>query len=271
MRVLKKKTLWFTLYGILITLIFLYLLFPSDIAKSRLEDAVNSSGFILKTNSLRVAIPFGLKMKNVTLGSGSPPTIYFQGDSLDLQFNPVSFFRKSKYIGLSGKAYGGNFSGNFALASFSKIYPPEEGKLKIQDIDLGKYDFIKKLMGREITGRASGQWTFNNPADRNSSGTIDLFLNKGTFPLVEPFLGLSRIDFNRGEIKATIRNGRLKLEKMEILGSQLDCFLNGEINLAEDFKNSQLNLNGEMVIAEKKVKMKINIGGTLANPSIRYI
>jgi hypothetical protein len=58
---------------------------------------------------------------------------------------------------------------------------------------------------------------------------------------------------------------------MEILGSQLDCFLNGEINLAEDFNNSQLNLNGEMVIAEKKVKMKINISGTLANPTIRYI
>jgi type II secretion system protein N len=271
MSILKRKALWFTLYGIFITVVFLYVLFPADIAKSRLEEAVASSGFILKTDSLRSSFPLGLKMKNVVLSSGSSPDIYFQGDLLDLQFNPVSFFRKSKYIGLSGRAYGGNFSGSFGMASFSKIYPPEEGKLKIQDVDLGKYDFIKRLMGREITGRASGQWTFNNLAGRNSSGTIDLFLNKGTFALVQPFLGLSRIDFNRGEIKATIKNGSLKLEKMEILGSQLDCFLNGEINLAEDFKNSQLNLNGEMVIAEKKVKMKINIGGTLANPSIRYI
>jgi len=89
--------------------------------------------------------------------------------------------------------------------------------------------------------------------------------------LLEPFLGLRRIDFSRGDIKITIKNGILKLEKMEIFGPQLDCFLNGDIALAEDFKNSQLNLNGEMFIADKKVKMKINIGGTLANPLVRFI
>jgi type II secretion system protein N len=270
MNILKKKAIWFTIYGIFITIVFLYVLFPTDIVKSRLEEAVSSSGFILKIDSLRSSIPLGLKMKNVTLSSSSSPNIYFQGDSLDLQYNPVSFFRKSKYVGLSGRAYGGNFSGRFGLVSFSRIYPPEEGKLTIQNIDLGKYAFIKILMGREITGQASGNWTFNNSADRNS-GVINLLLNKGTFALAEPFLGLSRIDFNRGEIKAIIEHGRVKLEKLEIFGSQLDCFLNGEIMLADDFRNSQINLNGEMTIAEKKVKMKINVGGTLANPAIRYI
>jgi type II secretion system protein N len=271
MNILKKKALWFTLYGIFITIVFLYVLFPVDIVKSRLENAANSSGFILKTGSLRSSIPLGLKMQNVTLSSGSSLNIYFQGDSLDLQFNPVSFFRKNKHIGLSGRAYGGNFSGRFGLASFSKIYPPQEGKLTIKNIDLGKYAFIKTLMGREIAGQASGNWTFNNSADRNYSGIINLFLSKGTFALAEPFLGLSRIDFNRGEIKATIKNGIVKLEKLEIFGPQLDCSLNGDIMLADDFRNSRLNLSGEMIIADKKVKMKINISGTLANPEVRYI
>ncbi|MBN1365096.1 MAG: type II secretion system protein GspN [Syntrophaceae bacterium] len=271
MGILKKKALWFTLYGILITMIFLYLLFPSDIAKNRMEEAANSSGFILKTDSLSSSFPFGLKMKNVILSSGSSSNIYFQGDSLNLQFNPVSFFQKNKYIGLSGKAYGGKFSGRFGLTSFSKIYPPKEGKLKIEDINLGKYTFIRSWIGKELTGIVSGNWIFNNLSDRNFSGTFELFLKKGTYALAEPFLGLSRFDYNRCEIKAIIKNDSLKLEKMEILGPQLDCFLNGEITLAEDFKNSQLNLNGEMVIAGKKVKMNINIGGTLANPTIRYI
>jgi type II secretion system protein N len=271
MRILKNKALWFTIYGILITLIFIYLLFPSDIARSRIEAALNSAGFTLKTDSLRAAIPFGLKMKNLTLSSGSSSIIYFQGDSLDLQFNPVSFFQKDKYINLNGKAYGGNFSGSLGMASFSKVYPPEEGILKIKNIDLGKYDFIKQLMGREVTGKASGSWIFNKSTDRYFSGKIDLFLSKGTFALSEPLLGLSRIDYNRGEIKAIIKNGRLILEKIEIFGPQLDCFLNGDLTLAEDFKNSQINLSGEMVVTEKKVKMKINIGGTLANPLIRYI
>ncbi|MGD0278790.1 MAG: type II secretion system protein GspN [Smithella sp.] len=273
MKILKKKALWFTLYGIFITVVFLYLLFPSDIVRSKLEEATNSSDFILKMETLRPSLPLGIKMKNITLSSSSA-NIYFQGNLLDLQFKPFSFFQKNKYIGLSGSAYGGGFSGSFGLVSFSKIYPPEEGNFKFQNIDLAKYTYFKTLMGREVTGKASGNWThtFNNAAGRNLSGTITLFLTKGTYSLTEPFLGLNKIDFDRGEIHAQLKDGVIRLEKLQIFGPQIDCSLSGEIKLADDFKNSQLNLNGEMAISDKKnVKMKINISGTLVNPVFRYI
>jgi hypothetical protein len=130
-------------------------------------------------------------------------------------------------------------------------------------------------MGREVTGKASGNWThsFNSGGPgRNLSGTIALSLTKGSYSLTEPFLGLNRIDFDRGEINAQLKNGVIRLEKLQIYGPQIDCFLSGEITLADDFKNSQLNLNGEMAISDKKtVKMKIIIGGTLINPVFRYI
>ena len=62
------------------------------------------------------------------------------------------------------------------------------------------------------------------------------------------------------------------MEKLEISGSQINCFLKGEITLADDFKLSQLNLNGVMEISgQNKVKMNVTIGGTLANPIFRYI
>lgn len=274
MKILNKKALWFTLYGIFITVVFLYLLFPSDAAKSRLEEAVISSGLTLKMDSLRPAVPLGFKMKNISVGS-SPANIYFQGDLLDLQFNPLGIFQKNKSIGLSGKAYGGNFSGSFGLASFSKLYPPEEGRLKFQNIDLVRYVFIKSLMGREVTGKASGNWTHafsGKGTEKTFSGSITLYLTKGTFPLTEPFLGLNKIDFDRGEIRGQIKNGVLKLEKLQISGPQVDCIMNGEITLADDFKLSQLNLNGEMSLSDKKrVKMKTIISGTLINPVFRYI
>ncbi len=224
MNILKEKTLWFTLYGIFITLVFLYLLFPSDIVRSRLEEAANSSDLILKMDSLRPALPFGFRMKNISISS-SPENIYFQGNLLDLQFNPFNIFQKNKYIGLSGNAYGGNFSGRFGLASFSKIYPPEESRFKFQNIDLTRYSFIKTLMGREVTGKASGNWThsFNSGGpERNLSGTIALSLTKGTYSLAEPFLGLNRIDFDRGEINARLKNGVIRLEKLQIYGPQVD-------------------------------------------------
>jgi type II secretion system protein N len=274
MSILKKNSLWFTLYGIFIAVVFLYLLFPSDIVRDRLEDAVNSSGFILKTETLRPSLPLGLGLENITISSASSADILFQGNWLDVQLRPLSFFQKHKYIGLSGKAYGGKFNGSVGLASMSKIYPPVEGELNFQNINLAGYAFIKTLLGKEITGKAKGNLTYAsaNEISGNVSGTIVLFLTKGTYSLAEPFLGLKRIEFDRGEIKAQLKNGSLKMEKMEIFGPQINCFLKGEITLADDFKLSQLNLNGVIeVLGQNKAKMNVTIGGTLTNPIFRYI
>ena len=274
MSILKKKALWFTLYGIFITVVFLYLLFPSDIVKSRLENAVNSPDFILKMETLRPSLPWGLKMKNITISSASSADIPFQGDLLNVQLNPWSFFQKHTSLGLSGRAYGGKFDGRVGYTSLSQVYPPKEGNLNFQNIDLAGCAFIKTLLAKEITGRAKGNLSYISAKEISGKGygTIALFLTKGTYPLAEPFLGLKRIEFDRGEIKAQLKNGSLKMEKLEISGPQINCFLKGEITLADDFKLSQLNLNGVMEISgQNKVKMNVTIGGTLANPIFRYI
>jgi type II secretion system protein N len=274
MSILKKKSLWFTLYGILITVAFLYLLFPSDIVKSRLEDALNSPDLIFKTESLRPSFPLGLKLKNITISSAPSGNFSFQGNLLDLQLSLLSFFKKHIYIGVSGKAYGGDFDGRFALASLSRMYPPIEGKLNFQNINLAKYTLIRNLMGKELTGKAGGslEYTLADEVSKNNSGKIALFLTKGTFPLAETFLGLNRIDFDRGEMQAQLKNGSIKLEKLEVFGSQVNCYLKGEIIPADDFKSSQLNLNGFIeILGKNKVKTTVTISGTLASPTLRYI
>jgi type II secretion system protein N len=274
MNILNKKALWFTLYGIFITIVFLCLLFPSNLVKNRLEDTVNSPDFILKMESLGPSLPLGLKLKNITVSSVSPENISFQGNLLDLQFRPWSFFQKHPYLGLSGKAYGGNFDGRVRLISLSKIYPLIEGNLNFKNIDLAKCVLIKTSMGKEVTGKISGAWTYisNGEVGKNSSGTTVIFLTRGVYPLVEPFLGLNRIEFDRGEIQAQLKNGVLKIEKLQTSGPQINCLLKGEITLADDFRNSQLNLNGTMEISGKnKAKVNVTIGGTLANPISRYI
>ena len=274
MSILKKKALWLTIYGIFITAVFLYLLFPSDIVRSRLEEAVNSSGFILKMESLRPSLPWGVKMKDITISSVSSADTLFQGDLLDVQLNPWSFFQKHTSLGLSGRAYGGKFDGRVGYTSLSQVYPPKEGNLNFQNIDLAGCAFIKTLLAKEITGRAKGNLSYISAQEINGkgSGKIELLLTKGTYALAEPFLGLKRIEFDRGEIKAQFENGILKMEKLEIASNQINCFLKGEMTLADDFKFSQLNLSGVMEIpGQNKVKMNVTIGGTLANPILRYI
>jgi type II secretion system protein N len=274
MSILKKPALWLTIYGILITMVFLYLLFPSDIVQSKLEDAFNASGFVLKMESLRPSLPWGLKMKEIAIHSASSADNSFQADVLDMQLNPRSLFQKHTALGLSGRAYGGKFDGSVLLASWSQMYPPKEGKLNFQNIDLAGCALIKTLLAKEISGRAKGNLSYIAPLDINGkgSGTIALVLTKGIYPLSEPFLGVQRIEFDRGEIKAQLENGILKVEKLEIASNQINCFFKGEITLADDLKLSQLNLNGVMEIpGQNKAKMNVTISGTLANPILRYI
>ena len=273
MSVLKKKCLWFTIYGIFISLVFLYLLFPSELVKSRLEDSINSSDFMIKSASLHPALPLGVKLRNVTLSSQAQESVLFQGELLDLQFNLLSLFLKNTYIGFSGEAYEGSFDGRAGLISLSKAYPPVEVILNIENIEIGKYPLFKGDQGKSFTGKASGTLTYNTDEDtKSTSGTLTLFFKKGSYPLAEPFLGVNKIDFDRGEIQAELKNGILKIEQIETFGPQVNCLLKGEITQAADLKNSQINLNGTIEISGKdKVKMKIAISGTLANPQVRYI
>jgi len=275
MRFLKNEVLWLAIYGIVITSIFLYLLFPSSLALQRLEAAAGSAGYVLNAGSLHPSLPLGIKLKDVTLCSTQTPNdIVFQGELLDLQFKLLSIFQKNRSINFSGKAYYGNFDGHIGLKSFAQTYTPVEGKINFQKIDLTRYSPTGFPLFKGMTGLARGSafYVTNDATIQNSVGKLSLYLSRGAYPLPEPFLGMSRIEFDRGEIQAQLKNGSVTLEKFEINGKQINCFLNGIIHLADRLDESRLNIKGVMEIAGKsKIKVNITVDGTLAHPSVRYI
>jgi type II secretion system protein N len=274
MLILKKRVLWYILYGIVVTAAFLYLLFPADIVKNSLEAAADSQNISLQAASLRPSWPLGIILKNLSVSSADRKDVFFQGEILDLQVNILSLLQKNSSIGVSGKAYGGSFNGRIDFVSFSKVYPPVEAKLSFQNMDLGKYSLIRQEMGKTVAGKIKGSLFYNNTADASAkvNGGITLFLTKGSYQLAEPFLGLTRIEIDRCEIQAQLKNGVLKLEKMEIYGSLINCSLKGDIILADDLQNSQLNLTGMIeILGKNKMKTNVTVNGTLANPVSRYI
>jgi type II secretion system protein N len=272
MRILKNNILWFTLYGILITLIFMYLLFPADIVKDRLEASLSSPNFGFQAQSLQTSLPLGLKFKNVIIHATAAGNFMLQTEMLDVQPQLSGLFKKYSYVGLSGYAYGGSFDGNVGLLSWNNAYPPIEGKLKFRNIDLARFNFLAGELGKEVTGKASGSLFYNiaSAAKQNPAGRITLMLVKGNYPLSEAFLGINKIEYDRLEIQAQLEDGGLKIEKLEMFGPQINCSLKGDIVMAGDLKNSRLNLTGVIEIQSKN-KLKITIGGTLANPISRYI
>jgi type II secretion system protein N len=275
MRFLKSKVVWLTVYAIVITGVFLYLLFPSALFLRQIEDAAGSAGYLLKAGSLHPSLPLGIKFKDLSVRLADlPADVFFQGEMLDLQVNPLSIFGRLSTIRFKGRSYSGSFDGSAGFLSLSPAKPPAEGKINFRNIDLARYNppglpFLKGLTG---LARGSAFYAQNDPVSRYPLGKLSLYVSRGSFPLREPFLGLSRIEFDRGEMQVQLKNGVVMLEKLEIYGSQMNCFLNGSITLADRPDESRLNLKGVLEITGKnKIKMNVTVGGTLANPSVRYI
>ena len=275
MRFLKNRILWLTIYTVCITVLFLYFLFPSQLVQQKLESAVNSAGYLLETGSLRPSLPLGIKLKEVTLHPVQAPSVLlFQGESVDLQLNPLSIFRKNKTIGFQSKAYGGSLKGRAVFPSFEQVNTPAGGEIYVQDIDLAKCNPSVFPLIRGMTGRVEGSafYVLDNPANRISTGKMLLFLTRGSYALPEPFLGVSRIEYDRGEVSAKWQNGIVTLQKFEISGSRIKCSLQGEIQLVPRLEESRLNLKGVLEMSgNNQVKMNVTVGGTIASPSFRYI
>lgn len=275
MRFLKSKVLWMTIYAIGVTFIFLYLLFPSSLVLQQLEASADSAGLNLKAGFLRPSLPLGIKLKDLTVRlAPTSADAFFQGELLDLQVSPVSIFQKHKTIYFKGKAYNGNVDGHAGFLSLAQMSLPAEGKINFQNIDLARYSPTGFFLFKGMTGLARGSafYVMNDAVIQNSVGKLSLYLSRGAYPLTEPFLGMSRIEFDRGEIQAQLKNGSVTLDKFEIYGAQMNCFLNGSILLADRVDESRLNLKGVLEIAGKnKIKMNITVGGTLARPSFHYI
>lgn len=274
MKILRRRALWLTLYGIAITVLFLYLLFPGQLLKSRLEGTASLAGFTLRASSLHASFPLGVKMKNVTLANDTlAPRPLFQGETLDVQYSWQNLLSKNTHLGLRASAYNGVFQGSIAVSSLDRIYPPVQAKLDFKNIDLQKVGLLKGKLGREISGKARGFLNYTKGAGGNiEAGAFNMVIAEGAYPLAEPFLGIEKIDFETGLIQAAFKDGSIVLEKVEILGGRINCLLAGDIVPADNFTQSRLNLRGTIeVVGKDKIKMQVTISGTLANPVFKYI
>ena len=91
-------------------------------------------------------------------------------------------------------------------------------------------------------------------------------------PLLESFLGFEKIDFSKVEGKVSFRNGALKITELTLTGEKLRCSLKGNILLADDFRDSQIDLNGTIEIpVQGNKRVTLAISGTLGNPQTRIM
>ncbi len=64
----------------------------------------------------------------------------------------------------------------------------------------------------------------------------------------------------------------MKITQLTLNGEKLRCSLKGNILLADDFQESQIDLNGTIEIPmQGNKRVTLTIGGTLGNPKSRFM
>ena len=271
-----RTVVGYILAGVAMLILLLYLRFPGGAVTETIKAAaaVRYPGLLLSIDTAQPAIPPGITLENVTAGFRGRPEATLHADSLGIRPGWLSLLRGRLALVTAAEGYGGDIRGQVEFANIFSVKGPLSAELNIRDIRIEKCAWLRDALVHQITGTLKGSATFSGAGEslKNGTGNIDFTLTNGSYQLLESLLGFERIDFNKADAKVSFRNGALKIAGLTLNGEKLRISLKGNILLADDFRESQIDLNGSIELPmQGNKRVTLAISGTLGNPKTRFM
>ncbi len=265
----SKSIVLYILFTFVVLGFFLYVRFPDQAVRSYLLDTVAERypAASLSLASVSPNFPPGLKMANVIMSFKDNPASDVRLESLIVRPRLLGFIVGRSSFAMNAVAYGGAMQGRVNFPNLLPDKIPTSAEVKLENLNLEKIAYLKERLGRQISGKLSGVYTY-----RGSDSQFDFNVQNGTYQLVEKISGFDRIDFSRAEGQITLKGGLLKINKLKLTGDKINLSLKGDIVLNPDFKNSEISLTGTIELAAmNNKKMSLTITGTIGNAKTRYL
>jgi type II secretion system protein N len=270
----KKKLIRrmsFAAYFVAVFLFFLYLLFPYDRIRLKLESEVRQRAPV-ELSIARIAPRFlNLFVLSDVVVSDQKGRILFESPSVRTAVSLVGLLRGTLSLDIRTKAYGGDL-----------LMKTQQGRgrqyfvIDANGLDLGSYRLLKNA-GLKLSGRLGGNIEITGDTGKARlwlKGLTSRELTIKGFPLPD-------LDFEQCWLEAEIKGDRLTIRKLELDGKELtvrclgDLVLRerGTINLTVRLKPSErLAHEQEGVLSLFKNKdadgfYQFSIGGTLTDPA----
>ena len=256
------RNLAFGLFGLLCLLLFLFLTFPTDAARTRLRTEAERLGLVLRMDSLSAGL-FSMSAGRVQLSRASDvDAVPLVVDQLTVR---PTFFPPG--LALRAALLGGN-----AAASF-----PSSGQalhLKLTGIDLARVN-LKALVGVEAEGKLDGELSLEMPLVRGepdlsqATGVLklngtDLLVRGGTVTI--PVLGTpTPLDLPRAALGAldgeiSFERGAGTVQRFHLKGDDVEALTSGTVKMARRPDYIELAL-GIRVRAEAEFLKRLGILG----------
>ena len=255
---ISKNRILFGAYIIIVTLFFLYYLFPSeslrDYCAYRLSQISPDTRINIK--DVKLAFPPGFRLSHVdfyhfeqTIGSI---------DHIKIKPNLLSFIGQDTSWSYSGKAYTGKFSGTAEIASNSPTHrvliDTTFSGIQLKDIAA-----IRRVIDYQISGMLDGKLAYKTDS-RNQTLRGNLRLSDCKVDLNIPLLNLESLTFKDVTADLLMDNHTLTIQRCRAQGNQMDASISGTIITSQGI----LDLNGSLnpqhaLLAKLKNSFAVNL------------
>ena len=288
------KWLGYILFATILSGVFLYFCFPSDVICRYLEGSAArlAPALALKVQRIRPVFPLGLRLEKTNLDLKERPEFpLFKADSFVVMPSIQVLALRRPAFRFDCAAYGGKIQGVIAFKTFS-LGGPLESDIEISSVRLDRYPYLRQWLNGELTGVVSGTVVYacSQGDFLQGSGEGDLSISDSSLRLAQPFLGMESLHFRRIDAQIALDKQMLYLDRFDFSGEQMEGEVSGTIYLENSIAQSSLDLT--VTLREfsalrdnpglvdmvsflgqglKEGNLTISIHGTVAEPMISFI
>ena len=269
----KKKLvrlLSYAAYFAAVFLFFLFLLFPFDRVKTKLESEVRRRAGLELTIAHISPRFFNIFHLSDVVVATQQGKVLFESPSVSTTVSLFSLLRGNLGLGLKADAYGGDLR-----VMLQQGAGPQHVAVDANGLDVGSYQLFKDL-GLKLSGKLGGNFDMTGDTGKGRiwlKGLTSRELKIKGFPIPD-------LDFDECWLDADLKGDRLTIKKLEMNGKELkiqclgDLVLRerGTLNLVVKIKPSErLAQEQSMIFSLIKNKdpegfYQFSLGGTLSDP-----
>lgn len=240
----RTKYLLYAAYAIIVGVILLYALFPSETVKEYLVADINGRNpdLNLTIDELKPVFSLGIRLSGIDLNYSGQP--FLRVNQITVMPELWSLLGKEKTFVFDGRTNDGDFEGKGVFSTGEKA-DQVEIVADFSGIRIETIPAIQRMPDREITGLLSGKVIYKGKGSAGTA-TVKLTLTDGTIDLLMPVFKLNRLDFEKIEADLVLSKTMARVKTCTLTGAQMDGTFSGTIRLRQPLGNSRINLRGTL-------------------------
>jgi type II secretion system protein N len=247
---------------------FIYLLFPSQVARDLLVAQVAQShpDIRIRTDGVQPTFPPGVKLAALGVTYADMPL--FSMGYLNVFPGLTKMFGDHKAFAFNGPVGGGALKGHATLL-LDPSNPKTRLTASLTTIPLESIEILDLVTQVGLTGTITAYVDFDS--EKSLGGIADINMDIAPLRIVfnTPLLGLEQLRFTQVQSEVALTPKMLHIKRWVGTGTQLESTINGSIVFLEPFNTSRLNLTLLLkpqagFVAEQKDTM---LGALLASTS----